>query len=196
MNQAIEPNPSEAALAFTDPRGPWSPEVGYDLWASVRRGQLWRLITPIFLHFGWAHLIFNMLCLHYFGGLVEDRRGSLRMAALVLVLAVTSNVGQAIEQTARGLGVLFGGMSGVDYGLLGFLLIKTRFDNRDRYSLPPGTTIIAMIWLVLCILAEFPPFDSLIGGAIGGIANTAHVVGLATGACIAYAPLLFRRPTP
>ena len=193
-NQPIRPNPVEAVLAFTDTRGPVSRETGYDLWASIRGGEVWRLITPIFLHFGWMHVIFNMICLYSFGGQIEDRRGTALLALLVLVLAVTSNVGQAMEQTARGHGALFGGMSGVDYGLFGFLLVKVKFDNRAGFVLSPVTTFLALLWLALCILSEFPPFDGLIGGAIGSIANTAHAVGLAVGAAIAYAPLLVRKP--
>jgi rhomboid protease GlpG len=193
-NQEVQHNPIEALFAFTDPSGPFSPETGYDLWVSLRHGEIWRLITPIFLHFGWSHLIFNMLCLYSFGGQIEDRRGTAMLAGLVLLLAAMSNVGQAIEQTARGHGVLFGGMSGVDYGLFGYMLVKVKFDNRDRYLLSPITTFVALLWFGLCIAAEFPPFDSLIGGTIGGIANTAHAVGLLLGAALAYAPLLMRKP--
>jgi GlpG protein len=186
----IEHNPVYAQLVFTDPRG-WSPERGLDLWASIRSGQVWRLITPIFIHYGIAHLVLNVMWLHSFGGQIEDRRGTGFMAFLVLVLAMTSNLGQAVEASIRSQGALFGGMSGVGYGLFGYMLTKVKFDSRERYYLAPGTTFIALLWFALCIARDVPPLASVLQGAIPPIANSAHAVGLFVGAAIAYAPLLF-----
>lgn len=181
-------------LLFVDPFAGLTLDGGIDLFASIRAGQIWRLVTPIFIHYGWSHLIFNLICLYSFGSSIEDRRGSLFMLLLVLTLAVTSNVGQAVEQVVRQQYVPFGGISGVCYGLLGYLWVKHKFDTRERYFLSPGTTFIAMLWLVLCILGDIPPFDRLLPEMFRHVANSAHVVGLLTGAVLAYAPLLVRRP--
>ena len=79
-------------------------------------------------------------------------------------------------------------------GLFGFLLVKVKFDNRDRYFLSPLTTIIALLWFVLCIARDIPPFSTTLEGSIPRIANSAHAVGLLVGAALAYAPLLIRKP--
>jgi GlpG protein len=186
-------DPIYRALLFADPLAHY-PGGGFDMWVSIRAGQVWRLVTPIFIHYGWSHLIFNMLFLYSFGSSVEDRRGSLFFLLLVVALAALSNCGQVIEQTVRGHFALFGGMSGVDYGLLGYLWVKTRFDSREPYFLSPGTTFIAILWLVLCILGDIPPFDQMLPETLQHVANGAHVVGLLAGAAIAYVPLLARRP--
>jgi GlpG protein len=186
------------ALLFVDPaaamaRGEGDDARHFDMWASVRRGEVWRFITPIFFHYGLMHIALNMLMLYSFGPMIEDRRGTAFMLLLVLAVAVLSNAGQALEATIRGHASLFGGMSGVCYGVFGYIFVKSRFDGREPYQLPPGTTILALGWLIVCILREFPAFEPLLGN-LDAVSNTAHVVGLLTGAAIAYAPLVARKP--
>jgi GlpG protein len=181
-------------LTFIDLWADRGDDFELTIWSDVARGQVWRLITPIFIHYGLAHIILNLLWLHSFGGQIEDRRGSAFMAALILALAISSNFGQAVEADLRSQGALFGGMSGVGYGLFGYLLVKVKFDNRGNYFLHPATTFIALLWFVLCIAREVPPFASVLQGSIPPIANSAHAVGLAVGAALAYAPLLIRKP--
>jgi GlpG protein len=163
-----------------------------DMWASIRQGEVWRLITPIFIHYGLMHIVFNVMMLFSFGTAVEARRGPAFMLILVVLVAVLSNAGQATEAMMRGIEERFGGLSGVCYGLFGYILIKSRFDDRERYFLSPGTTFLALAWLVLCILREFPAFRGFLD-ALPSTANTIHVVGLITGAAIAYVPLVVKR---
>ena len=85
-------------------------------------------------------------------------------------------------------------MSGVGYGLFGYVAIKAKFDSRERYFLSPGTTFIAMLWFALCILRDIPPFSAMLADTIPPIANAAHAVGLGVGAAVAYVPLLIRKP--
>jgi GlpG protein len=185
-------SPPMRALLLFDPTQAIAQDGSFDPWVNLRRGEVWRLVTPIFLHFGWLHLVLNMLWLHSFGGLVEDRRGSLFFLCLVLLVAVCSNVAQGVETALRG-PALFGGMSGVDYGLLGYVVVKSRLDPREPYFIAPGTTFIALLWLVLCILRDVPPFSEALSPTIPPIANSAHVAGLVAGAGAACLPLLFRR---
>ena len=90
---------------------------------EVLHGQAWRLLTPIFIHFGFIHLLFNLLWLKDLGAMIE-RLGSPRLfLSLVVVIGIVSNVGQYLIY-----GPFFGGMSGVVYGLLGFVWMKSKFD--------------------------------------------------------------------
>ena len=188
-----EPSPLEDSLLFSDRRSNVDPEGKVDIWANIRRFELWRIITPIFIHYGAAHLIFNMIWLFTLGGQIENRRGTRFMSVLILVLAVTSNLGQALEASlVDPSGFRFGGMSGVCYGIFGFLLVKVKFDNRDNYVLSQMTVIIGIAWFVLCIARSFPEMDSVLA-FMPRIANTAHTVGFFVGMALAYAPLLVRR---
>jgi GlpG protein len=181
-------------LLFTDPRAIQTADGSLDVWASIRRFQVWRLVTPIFIHYGMSHLVFNMFWLFSLGGQIENRRGSRYMAVLILVLAIASNLGQALEASLSDPGgFAFGGMSGVGYGIFGYLLVKVKFDNRDGYFLSQLTILLGLIWFVLCLARSFPEMENILS-VIPPIANSAHTVGFFTGMALAYAPLFVRRP--
>jgi GlpG protein len=134
-------------------------------------GQYWRLITPAFLHFGWLHIVFNGLWLWELGSRVESVLGSLNMLALFLVVAMVSNG----SQYAFGGPGLFGGMSGVVYGLLGFCWVAPLLQPRWKIQPAPVIVIFMIGWLVACLVG----LVEVLG--FGAIANAAHLGGLLCG---------------
>ena len=132
---------------------------------EVRRGEIWRLFTPMFLHFNLLHIFFNMLWLRDLGSMIEARKTSRFLLLLTLVLAGTSNVGQYLVR-----GPNFGGMSGVVYGLLGYTWMQSKFNPSSQLSLAPQTVTFMIMWFFVCL-----------AGLVGPIANTAHGVGLVVG---------------
>jgi GlpG protein len=140
---------------------------------GLQQGQLWRLFTPILIHFGIIHLLFNMLWLKDLGGLIETRWSRRTLAALVIVSAALSNLGQYLVNwdLRNGLelaNVWSGGMSGVVYCLLGYVWIRGRHEPGLR--LHPQIVALMLGWLVLCFT-----------GLLGPIGNTAHLLGLLIG---------------
>jgi len=137
-------------------------------------GQYWRLITPAFLHFGWLHIVFNCLWLWDLGRRVEQVMGHLNMFMLFLVIAVVSNA----SQFEFGGGGLFGGMSGVVYGLLGFSWVAPQLQPAWPIQPPKAIMIFMVGWLVVCMsgMVEVLGF--------GAIANAAHLGGLLCGAVV------------
>lgn len=136
---------------------------------EVRAGEYWRLLSPIFLHFGPMHLLFNMMWLFQLGCMIEARRGVGTLAALVVVAGVLPMLAQYVVNLWTGPGYV-GGMSGVVYGLAGFVWMRGKHDPASGVSLDRTTWIIMLVWLVICF-----------GGGMGRIANTAHLAGLVIG---------------
>jgi GlpG protein len=148
----------------------WWMEGGYYTWhrglPEIHQGQLWRLVTPIFIHMSIPHIFFNMWWLRDLGSMIEARQSTLQLGLLVLVIAAGSNLGEYfIGHIAA-----FGGMSGVLYGLLGYIWLRGKFDPGSGLFLHPTTVMMMLIWLVVCFT-----------GLLGPVANMAHVVGLAIG---------------
>jgi rhomboid protease GluP len=81
-------------------------------------GEWWRIVTPIFLHGGLLHFVFNSMALVQLGPLVEDEYGTERLAAIYVICGVA---GSAATQLLRGTHTV--GASGALCGLLGLLLV-------------------------------------------------------------------------
>ncbi|RLA57659.1 MAG: rhomboid family intramembrane serine protease [Gammaproteobacteria bacterium] len=146
-------------------------------------GEYWRLITPVFLHFGWLHIVFNSLWLWELGAKVERVMGSLDMILLFFAIAFVSN----LAQYAFGGPSVFGGMSGVVYGLLGFSWVGPLLQPRWQIQPPRGIMIFMVGWLVLCLFG----IVEVLG--FGAVANAAHVGGLLVGAILGAAFALLSR---
>jgi GlpG protein len=139
---------------------------------DIRHGQIWRLVTPILMHRDPIHILFNLWWLSALGTMIEVRRGTLRLAGLVLISAVISNFGQYLymEQSDPGKPQLFYGMSGVVYALFGYVWMKGLHEPEQGMIMHPNNVAVMIVWLFLCMT-----------GVLGPIANAAHVMGLVVG---------------
>ena len=133
--------------------------------------QWWRAITPIFIHFSFAHSAFNCLWIYILGEKIENIDGSFTFAMLVIFSAIFSNCLQYFYTDSS----LFGGLSGVIYGLLGFCMILELDTEYDRYQLPPGLYMFMIVWLILGFVGILDLFG------FGSVANFAHLGGLISG---------------
>jgi GlpG protein len=134
-------------------------------------GDYWRLLTPIFLHFGIAHFAFNSIWLSMLGSRIESLMGPIHLILLVVISGLISNLSQFWWSGAPN----FGGMSGVVYSLIGYMWIVNILAPRAGLELPKGVFGFMIGWLFLCMTPLLPAVFGV------GIANAAHVGGLFCG---------------
>jgi len=96
---------------------------------------------------------------------------------MVLLIALISNLAQYLFK-----GPSFGGMSGVVFGLFGYIWMKSEFDPGAGMFIPKSSVVLILGFLVICTL-----------GLLGPIANYAHFGGLIVGMILGYGPVVSRR---
>lgn len=138
---------------------------------TLASGQWWRLFTPMLIHFGLLHLAMNALWYWELGRRIEALQGRINLLGLTLSFSLVSNVVQYLVSGPS----LFGGLSGVLYGLLGHCWLYQWLAPNPIYRLPRGVLVMMLVWLGLCLSG----LVSVLG--FGEIANGAHVGGLLIG---------------
>ncbi|WP_328349676.1 rhomboid family intramembrane serine protease [Mycobacterium sp. NBC_00419] len=143
------------------------------LWApAVASGEYYRLITSAFMHYGIAHILFNMWALYVLGPPLEQHLGRLRFGALYGLSALGGSV---LVYLVAPIGSATAGASGAVFGLFGATFVVARRLNLDIRFL----VILIAVNLVMTF-------------TLPGISWQGHLGGLATGALIAaayvYAP--------
>ncbi|MFP6824604.1 MAG: rhomboid family intramembrane serine protease [Pseudohongiellaceae bacterium] len=127
---------------------------------------LLRTLTPMFLHFGELHLIFNMLWLWYFGRQLEAIHPRWLFIVLIILASFVSNTTQYLSSNFNN----FGGMSGVVYGLVGYTWLVHTLMPRSKLQIRGSMFAVFVAALVLMeILAS------------SWIATAAHIGGLLSG---------------
>ena len=135
------------------------------LFPEVFRGEIWRLITPVFIHRDFFHFLFNAMWLFELGNLIETNKSSRFLLIFFFTLAIVCNIFQYLV-----IGPNFLGMSGVVYGLLGYVWMQIRFSSKGVYPFHSFNITFLLIW-----------FGISLTGLVGPVANTHHGAGLCVG---------------
>ena len=152
---------------------------------AVLRGEYWRLLTSVFMHFGIGHIVNNMLILYVLGDNLERALGSVKYLILYIVSGIGANCVSlwydqtlALQRTAVSVSA---GASGAVFGVIGGLLYAVSV-NRGRLEDLSTRQLAVMILLSLYF-----------GFTSTGVNNAAHIAGLAIG--IIMGLILYRKPT-
>ena len=142
------------------------------------------LLSSMFMHASWAHILGNMLYLWIFGDNIEDRIGSAKFLAFYLICGLAASVAH----------ILFGpdsvipslGASGAIAGVLGAYLVL--FPKRSvkvlmaRQIVNMPAFMVLGLWILLQVFAQI----SVVGGSGGGVAYMAHIGGFFAGVILTF----------
>lgn len=131
----------------------------------IADGEWWRLVTPMFLHGGIMHILFNMFCLFVFGPELEKITGKMRFFTLYMLSGIFANVAtfflqDPFYQHLGASGAIFG-----IFGAYGALIYYT------RNTMPQLRQVILPIIVVSLVMTFIQPY----------INATAHITGLIVG---------------
>jgi GlpG protein len=137
-----------------------------------------RLLGPALFHFSWLHIVFNTMWWWQLGGSVERILGKGALINLFLITALFSNLGQFIVT-----GPNFGGLSGVVYGLVGYVWWYGWLAPEKGLMISKPIIGFLLFWLVLGYVDVLPV----------NMANTAHLLGLVSGCLLAAVNILLMK---
>ena len=151
------------------------------MFSAHEPGTTTRLITSLFMHGGWLHLIGNMWFLWIFGDNVEDACGPVRFLAFYLLSGVAATLAHTWA-APESLTPLVGA-SGAISGVLGAYLLKhPRANVRTLIPLGFFTRIIDLpAWIFLLIWMGMQVFFQALSGTRGGVAYLTHIGGFVAG---------------
>ena len=146
--------------------------------AKVFEGEIWRVVTSMFLHGDFLHLFFNSFALFMFGPILEQTIGYRRYLFVYFISGILG--GTAYILTSLITNELFTpavGASGAIYGVIGTLAILKPTTIVFVYFVPVPLLFLAMIWIVTESLGTLLQLF----GAKSAIASQAHLAGLLFG---------------
>ena len=147
-------------------------QLGFKYGPAIRAGQLWRLITPLFLHGSVLHIGFNMYALYAFGRGMESRFSRMRFLALYFLSGFAGNVISFVLTPEPSLGA-----STAIFGLLaaeGVFLYQNRAILRNQAR----SAISNLVYMAALNL--------LIGFSVNGVDNWGHIGGMLGGLLFAW----------
>jgi len=162
----------------------------FPVFKEIKKGELWRLITPIFLHGSVLHILFNLIWIFTLMKQVEQKLGIFRTLGLSLIIAAFSNTVQYLIS-----GPFFLGASGVVIGLACFIYAREKKAPWEGYTLSRMLIFFILAYVLLLVALSIGVFVFNLSRSQDfafGIANTAHVVGGLVGYLLGYLNV-FRR---
>lgn len=149
----------------------------------IFHGQVWRLVTYMFLHGGWLHWAANSWALYQIGTLYEVLFGSKRFAAIYFTTGIVAGLASTVLHGGPAVGA-----SGAVFGIMGAFIFSIR--RSPLYRNQPWTRSLIgqlVFWIVINIA---------IGYTLPFIDNTAHIGGLIAGLILGLIPHRVPPPPP
>lgn len=145
--------------------------TSFEIWLTWK---WWGLVSSIFLHVGLMHLVFNCYWTWALGRLLESHLGRMLYLGLIVLTAWLGSVAELAVSGETGVG-----MSGVVYGMFGFMLVSRARFPAFATIINQNNIVLMLGWLVLCFVTT--------SVGVMRVANFAHLAGFVGGALLGFA---------
>lgn len=139
-------------------------DIGQQNNQLIKEGQLWRFVTPIFLHYGIVHLFMNSYFLYSIGKMVENMYGSAKFVFIYATAGIIGNIASFVFSKSYSVGA-----SGALMGILGALLYygvenPSQFKRYFSYNVISTIVVNAIFGLSNSYINNYAHFGGLLGG--------------------------------
>ena len=153
---------------------------------GIRQGLYWEVVTAMFMHANFWHILFNMYSLYLFGGMIAPRLGAKRFLALYFTAGIAGNLLWLASESFAGPAGLLLGASGA---VMGVIAASAMMEPDVRLFIlfipyPVKLRTMAMVFFGLDV------FNEIFAGPAAGVAYLAHIGGFLVGA--AFAAVFFK----
>lgn len=131
----------------------------------IADGQWWRIISSLFIHGGFMHLLFNMFSLFLFGPEMEKIAGKARFLTIYFLAGIFGNVATFVSQSGMYASV---GSSGAIFGIFGAFAALVYYTRRTMPQLKRIIMPIVIISVIITFLQPNVNAASHLGGLITG----------------------------
>lgn len=171
LTSAVSLNSGASANAiFSGADLPILTDFGAKWLPLIQQGEWWRLVTPIFIHIGILHILFNGFSLYQIGPLVEEAYGSQKFIYIFLITGIMGVVASCVYSPHSP----SAGASGAIMGLIGITAV---YGHRVGGLAGRNLMRQMVFWTVIVLIY---------GYAMPGVDNANHIGGLVTGAALGY----------
>lgn len=131
----------------------------------ISEGQWWRIITSVFIHGGFIHVLFNMFSLFLFGPELEKIAGKARFITIYLLAGIFGNVATVVTQDPLYASV---GASGAIFGIFGAFSALVYYTRRTMPQLKQIIMPLVVISVIITFLSPNVNIASHLGGLVTG----------------------------
>jgi rhomboid protease GluP len=147
----------------------YSQLIGINL--NISEGEVWRILTPIFIHNSFSHFFYNTLSIAVMGPMIEHLIGKWKFTLLYIGSGLTANV---VTYISLPLSYTHVGASGAIFGLLGCFIL---FVVQKKFFIPKQNLVVLLLIIAVSTMMAFFQSDVNI---------TSHISGLFAGLLISW----------
>lgn len=133
-------------------------------------GDYYRIISSIFLHLDFSHLLFNMMSLFIFGKIIERIFGPWKLLIIYFTAGIMGNLVSLSFDTVSTSAGASGAISGLFGALIAYFIFSGRFNRRFILQSVAGIIVFLLLSNLFANVNNLAHFGGLFGGLLAAVA--------------------------